>query len=101
MASALQPLGRARFFGPILLGGWAAAIAVAPGPWTKLLLVLPAVVIAVTYWTLESPGRWLTCFFCTALLLPPLPIAWGNSGPHVCLLFAALGLLSGVLSADR
>ena len=41
---------------------------------------------------------WLTLFFAAALLLPPLPITLGNSGPHLCLLFAALGLLFGVAS---
>jgi hypothetical protein len=41
---------------------------------------------------------WLTLFFASALLLPPLPILLGNSGPHVCLLFAAAGLLFGVAS---
>lgn len=41
---------------------------------------------------------WLTLFFASALLLPPLPILLGNSGPHVCLLFAAAGLLFGVSS---
>ena len=41
---------------------------------------------------------WLTLFFASALLLPPLPIALGDSGPHLCLLFAAVGLLLGVMS---
>src|SRR5580704_5373446 len=41
---------------------------------------------------------WLTLFFASALLLPPLPISLGNSGPHLCLLFAALGLLFGIAS---
>jgi hypothetical protein len=41
---------------------------------------------------------WLTLFFASALLLPPLPIALGDSGPHVCLLFAVAGLLLGLAS---
>ncbi len=41
---------------------------------------------------------WLTLFFASALLLPPLPIALGDSGPHLCLLFSAAGLLLGVMS---
>jgi O-antigen ligase len=41
---------------------------------------------------------WLTLFFASALLLPPLPIALGNSGPHLCLLFAAAGLVFGIAS---
>ena len=38
---------------------------------------------------------WLTFFFASALLLPPLPIALGDSGPHVCLLFAGMGCCLG------
>jgi hypothetical protein len=41
---------------------------------------------------------WLTLFFASALLLPPLPIALGDSGPHLCLLFAAIGMLLGAMS---
>src|ERR1700677_1083098 len=43
-------------------------------------------------------SSWLTLFFAAALLLPPLPIMLGDSGPHLCLLFAAFGLLAGVAS---
>ncbi len=41
---------------------------------------------------------WITLFFFSALLLPPLPVALGDSGPHICLLFAALGGLLGVMT---
>jgi hypothetical protein len=41
---------------------------------------------------------WLTFFFAAALLLPPLPIALGDSGPHACLLIAGVGLLLGIMS---
>ena len=37
-------------------------------------------------------------FFAAALLLPPLPIALGDSGPHACLLIAGVGLLLGDVS---
>jgi len=43
-------------------------------------------------------ASWLTLFFASALLLPPLPIVLGNSGPHVCLVFAAVGVLFGLAS---
>src|SRR5205814_5508345 len=39
----------------------------------------------------------LVMFFCAAVLLPPLPIAWGDSGPHPSLAIAALGLLAGLM----
>ena len=97
MSSATYPLARQPWLMPLLLGTWAAAIAVAPGLPLKLMLALPAVLLPVAFWTLKSPGRWIPCFLATALLLPPLPIVLGDSGPHVCLYFAAIGLLAGAL----
>jgi hypothetical protein len=91
-ASSLRPILAALAF-----GGWAAAIATAPSPATKALLAAPAVLLPLAWWTLHTPARWLACFFAAALLLPPLPIPLGDSGPHPCLLFAALGLFSGLL----
>jgi hypothetical protein len=61
------------------------------------VLAAPAVVAPVLWWTLQNPARWLVLFFGAALLLPPLPIPIGDSGPHPALLFAGLGLLAGVL----
>ena len=86
-------------WGPLALGGWAAAIAVAPSLTVKLSLCVPAVVLALVWWSLEGPVRWLALFLGTALLLPPLPIAIGDSGPHPSLLFAAIGLVAGALWA--
>ena len=83
MSSATYPLERRLWLMPLLLGTWAAAIAVAPGPQLKLILALPAVLLPVAFWTLKSPGRWIPCFLAAALLLPPLPIVLGDSGPHV------------------
>ena len=97
MTSGVDSLTRWRWAAPTLLGAWAAAIAVAPSLPVKFLLVAPAVLAALAWWTLATPQRWIACFFAAALLLPPLPIALGDSGPHVSLLFAALGLLAGIL----
>lgn len=99
MASAAYP--RLRVAAPLALGAWAAAVALVPDLRLKVLLAVPALLVPAALWTLERPGRWVIGFFATALLLPPLPIALGNSGPHVCLLFAAAGLLSGVLWSSR
>jgi hypothetical protein len=97
MNSAAQRRGRPIPWGPLALGAWAAAIATAPGLEVKLLLTAPALLLAVVWWSLQTPVRWLALFFGAALLLPPLPIAIGDSGPHLSFLFAALGLLAGVL----
>ncbi|MBZ5576358.1 MAG: O-antigen ligase family protein [Acidobacteriia bacterium] len=101
MNSALYPQVRWRWSIPVLLGAWAAAVAVAPSLSLKLLLAVPAVLLPVSFWTLETPGRWIPCFFAAALLLPPLPFAWGDSGPHPSLWFAGLGLLAGLLGLPR
>jgi len=97
MSSAAEP-ARARYSGLALLCGlWAAAIGVAPSLTMKAVLAAPAVVLPLLWWSLHKPVRWLSLFFLSALLLPPLPIPIGDSGPHPCLLFAALGLFAGMI----
>src|SRR5712692_1501863 len=83
------------------LGLYAAAVALAPSLPAKVALYAPCVLIPLAWWILGGASRWLTLFFLSALLLPPLPIAIGNSGPHAALLFAAAGLLAGVLRASE
>jgi hypothetical protein len=89
---------RQDWYPALLLGPWAAAIALAPNLTLKLLLAGAAALLAIAIWSLETPGRWLACFFAAALLLPPLPFALGDSGPHAGLFFAGLGLLVGLSS---
>jgi len=80
-----------------LAGVWAAAIAVVPDLGTKAVLAAPAVLIPFVWWTLGRPARWLAAFVGAALLLPPLPVAIGNSGPHPSLLLAACGVFCGLV----
>jgi hypothetical protein len=75
----------------LAFGVWAAAIAFQP------LLAAPAAAVLIAYWTLRTPARWLGLFVASALLLPPLPIPIGDSGPHPSLLFAAFGVFAGLL----
>ena len=88
----LRPWGAGALFGV-----YAAAIALAPDARVKAGLGLPAVVLPLAWWLLGTPHRWLALFFGSALLLPPLPVALGDSGPHICLAFAGFGLLAGLL----
>jgi len=88
---------RSKWWVTALFGGWAAAIGVARTPAAKALLLAPAACAWLGWWTLQDPMRWLALFFGTALLLPPLPIPLGDSGQHISMLFAALGLFAGVL----
>ena len=97
MTSATDALRSERVLAPLLLGTWAASIALAPTLTLKLALAAPAVLLPVSLWALEAPSRWIACFFAAALLLPPLPIQLGDTGPHPSLWFAALGVMAGML----
>jgi hypothetical protein len=88
---------RANVAAAVCCGAWGAAIAVVPGVAMKAVLAAPAILIPLTWWAFDRPARWLTAFFAAAFLLPPLPIPIGDSGPHLCLFFAALGLLAGAV----
>jgi O-antigen ligase len=85
-----------RFAAPALAGIYAACIALASKPAMALALAIPLVTIPLGYWAIVQRNRWLTLFFAAALLLPPLPLGLGDSGPHPALVFVALGLLAGL-----
>jgi putative inorganic carbon (HCO3(-)) transporter len=88
---------RWRWFLPPALGVYAAAAALAPTPAGTLVLAAPLAAVPLCYWAILNPWRWIALFFASALLLPPLPFALGNSGPHPSLAFVLLGLLVGAL----
>src|SRR5690242_2010071 len=82
----------------VCLGVYSALIALARTPLAAVALVVPALAVALCWWIfIGPPNRWLLTFLCAAMLLPPLPIALGDSGPHPCLALAALGLIAGLL----
>jgi O-antigen ligase len=89
--------GRRELVVGALLGLYAAAIAWVPEWPAKAILALPLLALPLLWWMLRESGAWLTLFFFAALLLPPLPIALGDSGPHVAILFALAGLFVGML----
>ena len=80
---------------------WALAIGIASGTLSilplreKLVLVSLAAAGVIFWWLLRAPERWIGAFLISALVLPPLPIELGNSGPHVCMLAALAGLMTG------
>ena len=78
-------------------GCWAGAIAAAPSLTWKAILAVPALVIPAVWWIIQRPARWTALFLAATLLLPPLPIDIGNSGPHPSLVLAALGVFCGLL----
>jgi O-antigen ligase len=79
------------------LGLYAAVVALVPSLKSKVVLTAPLIVIPLAWRVLSVPNLWFVLFLLCALLAPPLPIALGNSGPHVALLFACAGLFIGVL----
>jgi O-antigen ligase len=97
MSSGVVSGARPRLPLALTFGAWAAAIALAPSLGMTAILAAPAFILPLAGWTLAAPGRWVALFLTSALLLPPLPVAIGDSGPHLCLVFAALGIWAGAL----
>ena len=102
----MQPLALSRKLPsdglPIALGILLGSLAVYPGSrWGALFLATACAVVAFVWWVLRHPSRWVLTFLIAVLLLPPLPLPWGDSGVHIGPAIAALGLCSGVLRLAR
>jgi len=97
MTPAAHSESNAEWAWAAILGVWAAIIAAVPGLSAKAVLAAPAVLVPFAWWTLGRPTRWLAVFIGTAVLLPPLPIEIGNSGPHPAILFAVWGAFCGLI----
>ena len=95
----IETLTRPRWFWiSILLGSYAASLALVRDPVILLLALAPVLLLAAAWWILSgAPDRWVVVFLCVAVLTPPLPIALGDSGPHPSLLIAAIGLAAGLI----
>ena len=94
-------LSRSPWVTGTFIGTYATAVALAPDANTRLLLSTPLLVVPLVWWILGGAERWLAAFFLAAWLLPPLPVAMGNSGPHVVLVFAALGAWIGLIRLNE
>jgi O-antigen ligase len=64
----------------------------------RLALAGAPCLAALGWWVLARPGRWVAALLAATLVLPPLPVALGSTGPHPALLFAGLGLVAGLLA---
>jgi O-antigen ligase len=82
---------------PLCLGIWSAAIVLAPGGAARLAIALPVLLMAIGWWSILQPGRWLMLFFATALLTPPLPLPGGDSGVHLAPFVALLGFVAAAI----
>jgi O-antigen ligase len=83
-------------FGPALGLGALGALAALLEPKVAAAICGALLVAAVMVWMLDRPGRWIGALFCAVVLLPPLPIAWGNAGPHPAIAVALAGGLAGL-----
>jgi len=83
-------------YGAILVGVLAALTILAESKLAIVAACCLPLAAAAGLWLLGSPVRWMVVFFAFAILLPPLPIALGNSGPHPAVAVALIGLFSGL-----
>jgi O-antigen ligase len=84
-----------------IIGAVAASIVALPSISSKLALCALLAALPLLAWMAAPPERWLYAWFGAALLLPPLPIELGDSGPHVAMIFALAGLWIGLLRAGE
>jgi O-antigen ligase len=81
---------------PAIVLGAAAGLSVLLGPDVAALACCALMAVIAGLWMLDRPERWMGAFFAAVLLLPPLPIAWGNAGPHPAVAVALAGGLAGL-----
>lgn len=93
-AAEIFPLRRAV---PAIGIGAIAASAILFLPTTGSVALAAALcVLPLVWYTFSVPHRWLAIFFAAALLLPPLPLPGGDTGPHPSVVLAAIGVLAGM-----
>jgi O-antigen ligase len=93
--------GAKRYLAPAIAVGVVASAVVFLPPWAAAVAAISVLLVPVAWWAFSGAGRWLTLFFFAALLLPPLPIPLGDTGPHPAILVAGLGLLAGIVRLDQ
>jgi O-antigen ligase len=76
--------------------GALGALTVLLEPRAAAAICVALLVAAAMLWLLDRPGRWIGTLSCAAVLLPPLPIAWGNAGPHPAIAVALAGGMAGL-----
>jgi O-antigen ligase len=75
------------------VAGVACGLAFLP-PTAAIALTLGAVSVPLLWHAFVT--RWVLLFLGAVVLLPPLPIALGNSGPNAAVLVAGVGVLAGL-----
>lgn len=67
----------------------------------RFVWALPPFLLQVSWWLIRTASRWVTVLLAALIALPPLPIKMGDSGPHVGVAIASVGLLAGVLRLNE
>ncbi|HVW84154.1 MAG TPA: O-antigen ligase family protein [Bryobacteraceae bacterium] len=89
-----------RLFPYAVLGAWSAAVAVAP-PNVRFALTLPVCAVALVWWMLQGPSRWIGVFFAVLILTPPLALPAGEGGFHLVPVFLLPGILAALVWLPR
>jgi O-antigen ligase len=81
---------------PAILGvaAGAAVCTASPAAWAGAAAA--AIAAPLCWYAFRAGQGWVPLFLAAALLLPPLPFAWGDSGPHLAPLFALAGALGSL-----
>jgi len=102
--AAISP-GRALRFNdavPLALFGTAAgAIACIGSPLACAVVIAVLVAVPLAWYTFSARHAWIPLFLAAAILLPPLPLPWGDSGPHLAPLLAVIGALAAFVRMDE
>ncbi len=80
----------------LLLGVAAALLGLRADLRLAAVMGLPLLLFGA-WWILAAPHRWWISFAAASLLLPPLPLEAGNTGPHVAVAIAAIGVWAGLV----
>ncbi|MEP6962541.1 MAG: O-antigen ligase family protein [Acidobacteriota bacterium] len=86
---------------PAIAIGAISAAAIFLPTWAAAGCVLALLLAPVAWYAFAEPQRWLPLLFFALLLLPPIPLPFGDTGPHPAILVAALGLLAGMVRLDQ
>lgn len=97
MAELLTADRRREVIPALLAGSLAGLLALAGRPQLHWALLAAPACVPAACWIVCGPARWIPAFLMAALLLPPLPLPWGDSGVHPSAALAALGVWAGLV----
>ncbi len=78
------------------IGIYSATFALLPSTTARLAWTVPIALVAALWWMMSGAMRWVAVLLAFATLLPPLPVALGDSGPHPAMAAALVGVLIGL-----